>query len=337
MPAMYYSNKIDVIKDLFGHNNVNLERKHLVVADKVYPIIDDVIILLDTSQYPNRLKKRLNGDGYSSGSGPSDYAEDIQYTFGREWQAFPKILLEHENEFMQYFDLIDLKGLDDLRVCDLGCGIGRWSYFLEGVCRELVLVDFSEAIFVARRNLSHLDNALFFMGDLCRLPFRNDFCDFIFCLGVLHHLPTSALEEVRKLSKYAPRLLIYLYYSLDNRPSHFRALFFLANILRGSLSKSRNRFFRQVFTLFAAVVFYMPFLALGLILEFAGINVQVPLYDTYKGKRFGRIIQDVYDRFFTGIEQRCSRAEIKELEDEFEKVHISDQLPYWHFVCERPS
>jgi hypothetical protein len=61
----------------------------------------------------------------------------------------------------------------------------------------------------------------------------------------------------------------------------------------------------------------------------------VPLYDFYAGKSRARIEQDVYDRFFTGIEQRVSRAEIQRLRDTFRTVTISSGLPYWHFLCER--
>ena len=67
-------------------------------------------------------------------------------------------------------------------------------------------------------------NTLFFMGDIKALPFADDFCDFLFCLGVLHHLPAPCLDEVRALRRYAPRLLIFLYYALDNRPFHYRFL-----------------------------------------------------------------------------------------------------------------
>src|SRR5690606_4214648 len=131
-------------------------------------------------------------------------------------------LPEHREEFERYFDLVDWKSMANARVCDLGCGMGRWSAFAKDRCREIVLVDFSDAIFVARKNLGQAKNALFFMCDLKRLPFRDDFADFLFCLGVLHHLPTPCLEEVRALKRAAPKLLIFLYYALDNRPGYFR-------------------------------------------------------------------------------------------------------------------
>lgn len=330
---MYYSDKLDKLKDIFGTDEVYLEEKRILVNGQSYPVVNDVIILLDYWQYPSSLKKALESYGSEIAGIQSDFAEDIQFTFGEEWQRFPHILPEHESEFEQYFDLIDIGKLKSVRVCDLGCGIGRWSFFLASRCRELVLVDFSEAIFVARQNLSQARNTLFFMGDLKRLPFRENFADFLFCLGVLHHLPTDALDEVRNLKRYSPVLSIYLYYSLDNRAFYFRLLFGAATALRSVVSKVRNPVFRSVFTWFAGALFYQPFIFLGTILKPVGLSKYVPIYEGYSGKSRQRICQDVYDRFFTRIEQRFSRRQIMGLRDHFSRVEVSDGLPYWHFIC----
>jgi SAM-dependent methyltransferase len=218
---MYYSNKLDILMDIFGAEDVKVEKECLTVNDKIYPIVDDVIILLEPAQYPESLSKKLKVDKRNIPTVDMEFAEDIQFTFGEEWQEFSDIMFEHEKEFSQYFDLIKLSDLKNKRICDLGCGIGRWGHFLKDQCKELILVDFSEAIFVARNNLKDDENILYFMGDLRRLPFRDDFVDFLFCIGVLHHLPCSALEEVRSLKKYAFQLLIYQYYAHLGGPTLF--------------------------------------------------------------------------------------------------------------------
>lgn len=335
--VMYYSDKLETLRDIFGSDEVKLDNAVLAVGDICYPIIDDVIILLDPSQYPPALKAKLGISTDEAAIGRSDFAEDIQFTFGQEWQRFPHVLPEHEKIFLDYFDLIDLSGLKDFRVCDLGCGIGRWSYFLKDKCRELVLMDFSEAIFVARCNLRDARNALFFMGDLKRLPFREDFADFIVCLGVLHHLSTPALGELRRLKKYAPALLIYLYYALDNRPVYFRIFLCMVTAMRRLVSKIRNPLFRSVFTWLALLLMYLPLIRLGRSLRPLGLSKHVPLYEAYHDKGVEQVRQDVYDRFFTRIEQRFSRDEILGLRDSFAKVTVSSALPYWHFICERVS
>lgn len=328
----YYSDKIECLRSIFGTQAIEHEPNALRVDGRSYPIVDDVIILLEPAQYPDSLKKRLKAH-QSAPSGTADFAGDIQFTFGEEWQKYPQIMPEHQSEFALYFDIVDIDSLKNARVCDLGCGIGRWSYFLKERCRELILIDFSEAIFVARRNLKDFNRALFFMGDLKRLPFKDNFADFLFCLGVLHHLPSPALEEARNLRRFAPRLLIYLYYSLDNRPFFHRVALGLVTGVRRCVSKVRSRFFRAFFVECAAIFIYCPLVWLGKIFQLFGRGRLIPLYDGYNGKSLKRIRQDVYDRFFTRIEQRFSRNEIMALKDSFESVLVSPNIPYWHFLC----
>lgn len=332
---MYYENKLQLLKDMFGAERVVLDRDSLEVDAARYPIVGDVIVLLDPSQYPSGLKRRLELAEASNEPAPEHFARDIQVTFGEEWREFPEIMPEHEIEFRQYFDVVDLGTLADKRVCDLGCGIGRWSHFLRERVNELVLVDFSEAIFVARCNLGDADNAIYFMADVKRLPFRENFADLICCLGVLHHLPTNALDEVRNIGKYAPKLLIYLYSALDSRPIYYRALLPVITAIRQVVCHIEDTTFRTAFTWAGALLLYMPVIWLGFLLKPFGLSKYVPLYDFYHNKTLTRIRQDVYDRFFTRIEQRFSQREILELRDTFSRITVSDQIPLWHFLCER--
>src|SRR5437867_3234225 len=154
----YYSDKLDVLADLFGEP-VELGENQLAVGDRIYPIVDDVIVLLPPEHRPPSVA------GLSAVPRPQGRDEAsalVQYSFGQEWCHFDRILPEHDKEFTDYFDLVDLTSLRNARVCDLGCGNGRWSYYIAKLCRELILVDFSDAIFVARRNLKAVEHALFF-------------------------------------------------------------------------------------------------------------------------------------------------------------------------------
>lgn len=336
---MYYSDKIESLRDIFGTAQVSVEPGRLRVGARSFPVVDDVIILLEPSRRPPGLAARIAAatGAAETAAAPAprsgEFAGDIQFTFGEEWQAFPTILPEHEREFALYFDLVDLPSLAGARVCDLGCGIGRWSRPLAGKCRELVLVDFSEAIFVARRNLAGAANALFFMGDLRELPFRDGCADLLFSLGVLHHLPTPALDEVRALARLAPTLLIFLYYALDNRPRAWQLALAAVTRLRLAAAGVRDRRARSVITWAALVLLYLPLIGLGTLLRPAGLARYVPLYEFYHDKSLRRIRQDVYDRFFTRIEQRYRREEILALKDRFREVTVSEHPPYWHFLC----
>jgi SAM-dependent methyltransferase len=330
----YYADKLESLKDLFGTDRIRLEGGHLAVGDRTFPIVDDVIILTDPSQYTPYVRQRVP-DSRAGQNAAGAFAEDIQFTFGEEWQNYARILPEHENEFRQYFDIVDVDALKNKRVCDLGCGMGRWSYFLKNRCREIILIDFSDAIFEARNNLRETAACLFFMADLKSLPFRDNFCDFLFSLGVLHHLPTPCLAEVRALRRMAPESLVFLYYALDNRPYYFRAILRMVTVLRTAVSGIRSSLFRKLFSLSGTYFIYVPLIAMGALLKPFGLNSRVPLYDFYHDKSAKRIEQDVYDRFFTRIEQRVTRNDILSLKDTFTEIVVSDHLPYWHFLCRK--
>ena len=333
---MYYKNKLDTLKDIFGTERLHLKEDMLLVDDRAYPIVNDVIILSPSEKQSDLVKNRLDQSPFGGANEKSKpFAEDIQYTFGQEWKRYDKILPEHREEFSQYFDIVDLKGLGGMRVCDLGCGNGRWSYFLKDAAKEIILVDFSDAIFTARKNLSGADNCLFFMCDLKDLPFKDDFAGFLFCLGVLHHLPTPCLDEVRNIKRLASTLLIYLYYSLDNRPSYFRTILKAVTFFRARLCKIRSPFFRKALSISATLFIYIPLILAGHLLSLFGLGRFVPLYEAYRHKSVGRIQQDAYDRFFTRIEQRVSREDILGLKDAFAEIVVSDKEPYWHFLCKR--
>lgn len=323
------------MKEIFGSENVILNNDSLKVDNAIFPILDDVIILLGKDEYTDYLKARLKKVENNSKGLRTEFAEDIQYSFGEEWQQYSKILPEHEGEFRKYFDIVDIDGLHNLRLCDLGSGNGRWSYFLRKKAQEIILVDFSDSIFVARKNLSDAENCLFFMCDIRKLPFEDNFTDFAFSLGVLHHLPVPCLDEVRKLRNVASKLLIFLYYALDNRPIYFRFILKIITFVRKVVCLVRNRNFRKVFSILVAITVYKPLIYLGRIFKVFGLQRFIPLYEFYHNKTVRRIEQDVYDRFFTRIEQRVTKKQIIELKDTYSKVQISNNLPYYHFICER--
>ena len=317
----YYSRHVAALQDLFGTQDVEVSASEVRVGARRYTVREDVIL--------------LPGEPAAGSPREEAAAEGVRFTFGQQWQSFDRILPEHEREWRQYFDLFAEAELRGIRACDLGCGIGRWSYFLAEKCREIVLVDFSDAIFVARRNLRSFDHCLFFQGDIRSLPFRDDFADLLFSLGVLHHVPVNALSQVRRLARFAPRLLIYLYYALDNRPWHFRVIFRGADAVRRLLSGIHGSRARSAISWGLTAGVYLPFILLGRALAPFGLAGSVPLYEYYRGMSWSRIRQDAYDRFFTPVEHRYTREEILGLRDTFSRVAISEGLPYWHFRCDR--
>lgn len=329
MTGRYYDGHERTLAEIFGAHDVVVHEDHLEIDGRTVPIVGDVIICLPEDRLPGRLRGRV------APAGTEDFAPDIQHTFGAEWSEHGAVLPEHVDEFAAYFDLVELDELAGARVADLGCGSGRWATFVAPRCRELVVLDFSDAIFVARHNLRAHDNVIFVLGDVLDLPFTPNAFDFAYCLGVLHHTPVDALIATRRLADASPRLLVYLYYALDNRPAHFRVLLGAVTVVRRLLARVRGRRARAFISWLIAAGVYLPLSALGRALGERGSRV--PLADTYAGNSVKRMQQDAYDRFFTRIEQRFTREQIRSLTDTFDSVEISPSLPYWHFVCSRPS
>ena len=77
-------------------------------------------------------------------------------------------------------------------VADIGCGKGRWSreFLKKNSKAKLVLIDPSDAIFVAKKNLKeYSDRILFIKADITKIKLQTECFDFIFSLGVIHHIP----------------------------------------------------------------------------------------------------------------------------------------------------
>ncbi len=304
---------------VFGAD-ARVEGDRLTVGGRAFPI-ENGVILLDAEVAPGEEAKR-----------------EVVRSFGSEWRTFREIAPEHAREFDWYFDLVDLAALEGRTVADLGCGMGRWSRLLMERTRPrfLVCVDLSEAIFVARETLAGFDNVLFVRADLERLRFPGHRFDFAFSLGVLHHIPAGIETAAANIAGYADEFLGYLYYDLENRGRAFRALFRAAGACRRALSRIRCERARRAISWAIAVLVYRPFTLAAAAADRLGLGkYRVPL-NAYCGFSTRRIQQDAYDRFFTTVEHRYARDEIRAVFGRhWRDIAFSDIQPFWHFLCRR--
>lgn len=313
---MYYENLSNELEALFGVP-ATVGAESITIGERTYSIVDDVIILTDIDSASPDKKQVIN-------------------SFGREWESFSDRKPEHEKEFQDYFDLIDLQALEGKTCADFGCGMGRWSQILlEKVqLQTLVAVDYSDAIFVARNNLREHRNIIFIKADLETISFKADVLDFSYCLGVLHHIPSGIETAAKNIASCSKEHLCYLYYDFENRGVAFKTLFKLANLIRVITAQVNSEglrvFLSHVLTIFA----YYPFVLIADLMKRLGLNnSMVPLF-YYAGYSYERIRQDAYDRFFTPVELRFSRQRINEIFRRlYSNVTISENLPYWHFHC----
>ncbi|KQZ02596.1 2-polyprenyl-3-methyl-5-hydroxy-6-metoxy-1,4-benzoquinol methylase [Pseudolabrys sp. Root1462] len=216
---------------------------------------------------------------------------------------------------------------------DLGCGSGRWAALVAPKVGKLYAVDASAmALAVAKNNLTNHSNVEFHHCDVSQLPFPAGSLDFAFSLGVLHHLPDTqrALSDIASRLKPGAPFLVYLYYSMDNRPVWFRSIWVMTDWLRLGISRLPHALKIGSTTALAGLV-YWPLARIARLLEKLGLRFEhIPLA-FYRDKPFYVLRTDAYDRFSTRLEQRFSKLEIQAmlLRAGFTDIRFSDHEPYW--------
>ncbi|GJL65086.1 MAG: hypothetical protein NPIRA05_00570 [Nitrospirales bacterium] len=109
-----------------------------------------------------------------------------QASFGYEWTKFAQYSVDNFSLFIQPLEQGFLENKFGL---DVGCGAGRHVRQATALGAEIVGFDLSHAIDIARSANDNNPRAHFVQGDVFNLPFRQGMFDFIYSLGVLHHLP----------------------------------------------------------------------------------------------------------------------------------------------------
>jgi len=258
--------------------------------------------------------------------------------FGDEWTRFDQSALstgELEEMFDNYFNIFPWDKIGENAVgFDLGCGSGRWAKLVAPRVGKLHLIDPSEALSIAKRNLQGADNCEFHSASVDDIPLPDDSCDFGYSLGVLHHIPDTqaGLQAcVNKLKPGAP-FLLYLYYRFDNRPAWFRAIWFASEVTRkvvSSLPRSINYGISQAI----AVTAYYPLARTARTLEKLGVDVRNFPLSQYRNRSFYVMRTDALDCFGTELEKRFTKAEIREMMQQAGLENITfSETSFWTAV-----
>jgi SAM-dependent methyltransferase len=259
--------------------------------------------------------------------------------FGDEWSRFDQSALtddELQRMFDNYFNIFPWEKITrDAVGFDLGCGSGRWAKLVAPRVGKLYLFDPSaDALDVAERNLASAHNCEFALAGAGEIPLKDNSCDFGYSLGVLHHIPDTEAglrECVVKLKLGAP-FLLYLYYSFDNRPAWFRAIWKVSNVIRSGICRLPHPIRYAISQVFAALV-YFPLARTALILEKLGMDVANFPLSQYRNNSFYVMRNDALDRFGTRLEKRFSRNEIRVMMERSGRENITfSTTSFWTAV-----
>jgi len=134
--------------------------------------------------------------------------------FGHSWNIFNEILPVHEEQFLRWTESLEKSDWRGRSFLDVGCGIGRNSYWPMSYGAESCLsVDIDErTLAVAKRNLSPYGGAKVTNRSAYSIDEVDKF-DIAFSIGVVHHLedPGLAVSEMKRALKTGGTLLLWLY------------------------------------------------------------------------------------------------------------------------------
>lgn len=267
--------------------------------------------------------------------------EKVVSDFGREWQAFNHLEIDNlslESSFNSYFSIFPFNELPkNAKGFDMGCGSGRWAKFMAPVVGSLHCIEPSAvALNQAENNLSMFTNCTFECATASENSLKESSQDFGYSLGVLHHTPDTveALNKCTSTLKQGAPFLVYLYYSLDNKPFWYRWLWLISDVIRKQVSRlpfPLKFFISQLIGFFV----YLPLARFSLLCEKLGINVKnFPLTD-YRSKAFYILRNDALDRFGTRLEHRFSKKQITEMLTNagLHNITFSENPPFWTAIA----
>jgi SAM-dependent methyltransferase len=239
-------------------------------------------------------------------------ARRTQASFGYEWSHFNDWRQSGETNFNDYFGGVDLSGLRRQVLLDAGCGMGRHARQVAPFAERVVAVDFSAAIDQAARNVAGLGNVHCVQADLLALPLADGAFDFVYSMGVLHHLSDTerALAELVRKLRPGGRIRVYLYWKRHGWRGRVLSIVTAARRITTRMPFPLLRLSSWILSIGLHVAVVRPYRALSAL----GINIHAdwPLF-VYVRYPFSVLYNDQFDRFSAPIEKRYDPEEVRAL------------------------
>ena len=192
--------------NLVQGNKVEVETGVLtcLACKRQYPIINGIPRMLPDNLISNLLSYHSDFFQEHSIKLPESIADEIVQakkrtlsSFSFQWNVFSEMYEVWEENFLDYVYPLQPDFFNGKLGLDAGCGFGRHLYYSTKFGAEMVGLDLSEAVESAYNNTKQLPNVHIVQGDIYNPPFREGLSavaqagtfDFIYSIGVLHHLP----------------------------------------------------------------------------------------------------------------------------------------------------
>jgi uncharacterized protein YbaR (Trm112 family)/SAM-dependent methyltransferase len=180
---------------------------------------------------------------------------------------------------------------------DIGCGEGRFLYCAQEFGAEMVGLDLSEGVEVARNNTASSKRCHVVQGDIYHLPFKPGVFDFAYSIGVLHHLPSprDGFKRISPAVRKGGKVSIWVYALQEMRwwyrLSHMTWLRGIAPLL----PRWSQYWLSVAIAIMLEIVIWTPCRLLSLLPGGASVADRLPLGDA-RGRSFRAKIRSVFDR-----------------------------------------
>jgi SAM-dependent methyltransferase/uncharacterized protein YbaR (Trm112 family) len=275
------------------------------ICNERFPVIGAIPRLLLSP-----LREALLGNGVAGGMDQRQVQTAL--SFGFEWQRFPEMYEEWSQSFLNYMQPHGPEFFRGRKVLDAGCGNGRFAYYAAKYGAEVWAIDLGPAVEVALRNTETAGNVQVIQADLHRPPFALESFDFIYAIGVLHHLsdPEDAFQNLRRFLKPGGEIQIYLYWK--GKGQRIKRVLLLAITAARWVTTRLPPSVVYALAFPAAPAAFLFFVWPYKLLRKVGLRAlasRIPMKQ-YACFPFRVCVNDQFDRFSAPIENRYTREEV---------------------------